>query len=274
LNPLKSSKDYNFKSTGGREYFINVCRPVATETWALKVDKPEDAAGFTRGDHEDFSIGSINTTLSVQDGNPLVVMTGGTLCANAGDLRASTVIRFLCDSSVSGSGEPRLIAQLPPSHDPSCGFFIEWSTEYACPTNEPGNWGFFAIFISLVAVLFFSYIVGGSFYNYFILQLRGFDVIPRYSFISLSDTIEFFRNLVDRMRSSSGNLHLGSGGMGRSWGHSDGGYRGLANSHEEQTSMLGGPPGFLDEEDEEEAAHETGSGAPPPGMDSEGVIRL
>ena len=131
----------------------------------------------------------------------------------------------------------------------------------------------FSFFYS-VGVIFALYMVCSLFYNYFVLQLRGFDLIPRYSFFSLSDTTEFFRGCMDRLRHrSSDSWHFSNGGMGSSWGHGQGGYRGLAASHEEGTSMLGGPPGFLDEQDEEDDEPET----PRPGgtgMDRSGVIRL
>lgn len=121
------------------------------------------------------------------------------------------------------------------------------------------------------------YIILGLLYNRYVLELRGFDQIPRYSLISFSDTMEFFRSCIDRVKSrASDSFHYSGGGMSRSWGGSGSGYRGLAGSREEQTSMLGGPPGFLDEEDEEEEATD---GNDPErgqtqGMDSDGVIRL
>ena len=51
------SKDYEFKSFSGRDYVVNVCKAIAHETWNIKVDKPEDVAGFTRRGHGDFSMG-------------------------------------------------------------------------------------------------------------------------------------------------------------------------------------------------------------------------
>ncbi|TCD70112.1 hypothetical protein EIP91_004841 [Steccherinum ochraceum] len=276
LNPLKSSKDYVFKAPSGQEYNINVCRAVATETWA--VDKPEVIAGFTRHDHGDFSIGSVNTTLTVVDGHPILTFTDGSACLSSNDLHASTAVRFVCDTSVFGSGSPQLIAQLPLADESACSFFIEWRTHVACPTHEKSSWSFTAIAATIVGIIFMLYIVCSLFHNYFVLQLRGFDLIPQYSFFSFSDTIEFFRSCVDRIksRSSSDTWHYGNGGMGNSWGRSGGGgYDGLAASHEEGASMLGGPPGFLDEmDDEEEDDPETPRAAGGGEMDRSGVIRL
>ncbi|EIN14343.1 hypothetical protein PUNSTDRAFT_21957, partial [Punctularia strigosozonata HHB-11173 SS5] len=60
LNPLKASTDYTFQSPGGREFIINVCRSVVSETWSPKVDDPDNIAAFTRdfgGIRGDFSLG-------------------------------------------------------------------------------------------------------------------------------------------------------------------------------------------------------------------------
>lgn len=123
-----------------------------------------------------------------------------------------------------------------------------------------------------------AYLICGTAYNYFVLGIRGFDVIPRYSFCSLSDTIEFCQNCTDKIKSlfTSDTFQYGGGGGWRDeWGSGGGSYRGLASSREEEASMLGGPPGFLDEEDDEEAVRESApQSAKPQGMDTNGVIRL
>jgi cation-dependent mannose-6-phosphate receptor len=51
------SEDYTFTSPNGHNYIINVCQPVMSETWAVKVDKPENIGGFTRREHGDFALG-------------------------------------------------------------------------------------------------------------------------------------------------------------------------------------------------------------------------
>ena len=120
--------------------------------------------------------------------------------------------------------------------------------------------------------LFMVYIIAGACYNYFILGLRGLDLIPRYSIFTLKDTIQFFRGCMARVKERSGSLHFGSGGMG-SWGsRSNGNYRGLAGSSEEEAGMLSGPPGYLDEMDDEDEPQENNSR--PAGMDPNGIIRL
>ncbi|KAI0081116.1 hypothetical protein K474DRAFT_1588342 [Panus rudis PR-1116 ss-1] len=253
LSPLKSSKDYEFSSPGGQKYKLNVCRPVAQEIWNPKVDKPEDIGGVTRRAHGDFSIGyAVNTTLQVVDGHPTIVMTAGNACTEDSKLKASTAVRFICDTSVFGAGKPQLIAQLPPPDENACAFFVEWRTHVACPTHERGSWSIWAIVGTIVGVLFMGYILLGLLYNRFVLELRGLDAIPRYSFFSFSDTVAFFRRCVGRVRPD--------GGLGRR------GYQGLA---EEEASMLGGPPGFLDEEEEEEEEAGRGEGRRE-GMDASG----
>ena len=103
-----------------------------------------------------------------------------------------------------------------------------------------------------------------------VLGLRGLDIIPRYSFFSLRDTISFFRMCFDKIKErSSDTLHFGNSGMGGWRRPGNGGYRGL---DEEQAGMLSGPPGYLDEQDDEEEEQHTNGH--PTGIDSNGVIRL
>lgn len=97
------------------------------------------------------------------------MLSDGSSCkANPGgsnlDLKASTIIEFICDTSIFGAGQPRLVGQLPPGDDEvGCAYFIEWGThvsdlsfsvqciltqsaQFACPTSEDGGvWGFFAM---------------------------------------------------------------------------------------------------------------------------------
>lgn len=76
------------------------------------------------------------------------IMTGGSECPNARGMYASSAIRFICDTSVFGSGtwtvrrgyrnmnpeltttpgKPELVAQLPPDDSEACAFFFEWRT--------------------------------------------------------------------------------------------------------------------------------------------------
>jgi len=79
-------------------------------------------------------------------------------------LKASTIIEFICDTSIFGTGQPRLVGQLPPGDDDiGCFYVIQWGThvsdssvlvkyilaqgiQFACPKGEDGGvWGFFSI---------------------------------------------------------------------------------------------------------------------------------
>lgn len=122
------------------------------------------------------------------------------------------------------------------------------------------------------ATLFLVYIIAGMCYNYLVLGLRGLDLVPRYSVFSIRGTVQFLRSCVERVKEHSESLHFGSSGMGSWRSRPNGtGYRGLAQSREEEAGMLGGPTGYLDDEDEDEGH---GSDSRPTGMDSNGVIRL
>ena len=82
----------------------------------------------------------------VREGNPVILMTDGSPCPNAGNQTASTAIRFICDSSAGtgtcctrvrqlrltspmSKGKPSMIATLPPDEENACAFFVEWRTE-------------------------------------------------------------------------------------------------------------------------------------------------
>ncbi|TFY68602.1 hypothetical protein EVJ58_g918 [Rhodofomes roseus] len=266
LSSLSANKDYEFDSPTGVKFVINVCKPVLSEKWALKVDRPADVGGIAQHERGSFSIGYANSSLAMYNGHPVSVMTGGSECANTQDMYASSAVRFICDTSVFGAGKPELVAQLPPGDNDACAFFIEWRTHVACPTHEKtGTVGFVTVVAAILGTLLMLYILVGTFYNRYVLELRGFDQIPR---ISFGGTIEFLRRCVDELKPSS--WHAGAGGWTR---QQRGGYSGLT---EEEGGLMAGPPGFLDEQDEEESTAPAADGysTRPAGMDSDGVIRL
>ncbi|KZT08637.1 uncharacterized protein LAESUDRAFT_648667 [Laetiporus sulphureus 93-53] len=268
LSSLKSSTDYRFKSPGGYEFVLNVCKPVVSDMWAIKVDDPAIVGGFSRHERGDFSIGNTNSTLVVQNGHPTLLMTGGSRCPGADTMTASTVVRFTCDTSVLG--QPELVAQLPPSDVDACSFFIEWRSHVACPTHEKtGRIGFVTVLAAILTTLFMLYILVGTFYNRYVLELRGFEQIPRISFFAFSDIIAFFGGCMDRTRHQP-SWHSNGGGTRRRGSGS--GYTGLA---EEEEAMMAGPPGFLDEHDEEDVRPQGAHGsenARPAGIDADGII--
>ncbi|RDB15728.1 hypothetical protein Hypma_003964 [Hypsizygus marmoreus] len=214
LSPLKASKDYEFQTPGGHLFVINVCKRPVRETFGLKDANNAEIGGFVRRDHGDFSIGALNTTLSVEESRPRITLTDGSLCkSKSGEnhIRASTVVEFVCDTSVFGSGSPRLVAQLPPGNDDdACAFFIEWRTHVACPTNEPGGaWGFFAFLIALIISLALLYLVLGTLYNRFVLRLRGVDQIPQFSVEAMKYHVN---EAVDWIKDVASGLSAGRGG--------------------------------------------------------------
>ncbi|KAJ7581271.1 mannose-6-phosphate receptor binding domain-containing protein [Mycena floridula] len=191
LQPLSSaSKDYGLRTSGDRILGLNVCKSVnwkvdvVQEPWALKDVDQSKVGAFIRREHGDFSIGETNTNLTLKDGHVQMFLTGGSKCPS--NERASTVIDFVCDPSVSDNGKPRLVAQLPIEEKDSCAFFIEWRTHVACSKNVGGGFGgFLASVITFILILMILYIVLGTLYNRFILNLRGFDQIPQFSFESM-----------------------------------------------------------------------------------------
>ncbi|KAG6845559.1 hypothetical protein H0H87_007237, partial [Tephrocybe sp. NHM501043] len=196
--------DYEFKTQENNLFVINVCRRPSKESFGLKDVDDAKIAGFVRRGHGDFSIGAVNTTLSMYDSNPRITLTGGSPCKlKSGDteLRGSTIIDFVCDTSVFGTGEPRIVAQFPPGgDDDACGYVLQWRTHIACPTNEPGGaWGFFAFLIFTIIALALLYLVAGTLYNRFVLRLHGMDQIPRFSIESMryhaSEAVDWIKDL-------------------------------------------------------------------------------
>ncbi|KAI0050592.1 mannose 6-phosphate receptor domain-containing protein, partial [Auriscalpium vulgare] len=243
LNPLSGSKDYTFKSPDGQEFALNVCKPAHYDTWNIGVEHPENVAGVTRKARGDFSIGELNTTVVIRDKHPLIVLTEGSMCPHAEHIRAMTAIRFICDTSVFGSGAPQLVAQLPPDDAEACAFFLEWRTHYACPSGKAaGFWGGFIAVLSIIAMIFLMvYVVGGTLYNRYVLGLRGFDQLPRISIFSFTDTLDYLSGFCDRFAGTRAQRwHDGP----RSWGGSGRrGFERLPVLPEEEEAMVGGQEG-------------------------------
>ena len=59
VTDLFYSSDYVFESFSGRNFTLNVCKPVVSEMWNPKVDNPKQVGGFVRGAHGDLSIGCV-----------------------------------------------------------------------------------------------------------------------------------------------------------------------------------------------------------------------
>ncbi|KAF5375607.1 hypothetical protein D9757_008549 [Collybiopsis confluens] len=228
LRPLRASNDYEISTENGHKILLNVCKPISTEMWGLKVPNAENVGGVIRKDHGDFSIGEKNTTLAMSEGNPKLVLKNGSNCKTS-DAKAETEIQFQCDTTELGSGSPRLKTRWPSDNqdDLACFFLIEWKTHYACPTGERGGpWGFFAILAIFIAVLVMLYLVLGTLYNRYILNLRGFDQIPQFSLEAMKyhsrEALDWFRDLMSQFYEGSQRSGWG-GNVPRSWGGARGG---------------------------------------------------
>ncbi|TDL26346.1 mannose 6-phosphate receptor domain-containing protein [Rickenella mellea] len=271
LNPLRSKKDYTFKSPSGREFVLNVCQSVSHETWNLKVDKPEDVAGFTRGERGDLSIGDVNTTVLVRDGSPVLLLADGSPCPKSSSMKASSAIRFICDTAVSGNGQPQFIAQLPPDEEDACSFFIEWRSQYACPTSA---WSSFAV-VSIVFLSVFLFLALVAVCSYYA-RRRGMD----FSISGLYEAISYYIHdcftwITHRDPWGSGGISRGLGG----WpGRRRDGFERLPRTREEEESIIHSQDGRFSLDEEDEAyEHRTANGdgrSLPQGMDGSGVIRL
>ncbi|KAJ8584103.1 mannose 6-phosphate receptor domain-containing protein [Rhizopogon salebrosus TDB-379] len=208
LNPLKVSKDYEFKTPGGHSFYLNVCRRVTTEPWSPGVPDGADIAGLVRKDHHDFAIGMVNTTLEMRDTGLMLHLSNGSPCPEGDNLYGSSAIMFLCDKSVYGSGNPVVISQWPEDDDQACQYTLEWRTHFACPTGERGLMSGIIVFIVITVMIFFMlFIVASTLYNRFVLRKRGFDQLAQLSKDHLLEVMEFcadlFRSILDNIRSSS-----------------------------------------------------------------------
>lgn len=175
------------------------------DSWNAKVSSPEKIAGVVRRDHGDLSVGEVNTTLTVYNGNPRMFLLNGSQCGGSSEgLKASTVIDFICEKGEFVRNTPKLSAQLPPDDALACGFVIEWRTRFACPTSEDGAIGLFGSLLVMIVVLLMIYLVLGTLYNRFVLGLSGFDQIPQFSIDSakyhLSNGLDYARDFVQTQR--------------------------------------------------------------------------
>ncbi|KAJ8507698.1 hypothetical protein ONZ45_g9948 [Pleurotus djamor] len=227
LTPLQASKDYEFKTQGGHQVVLNVCRSVRHETWGLDVEDPGEVGAFIRKDHGDFSMGKVNRTLAIKpptssSPNPSIQLTyaSGSLCKSSDSMHAQTTIEFICDTSVFSAGTPNLVAQFPPEDDLACGFYVEWRTHVACPTGERGVAGVFSMFLMTALILTMLYLVIGILHNRFVLHLQGYDQIPQFSLSSMryhvSHFVEWLKEVwqTGRFELPGGGSLGGGGGLG------------------------------------------------------------
>jgi hypothetical protein len=227
LNPLARNQDYEIDTDQGHKFKLNVCRPMADDQWHVSAPDKSKVAGVLRRDHGDLSIGEYNTTVSWSHTHLQLLFTNGSPCGKESEdgLRASTVVEFRCDHSTGHVGTPRLLAQLPPNDEQTCGFFVEWRTSYACPKYE-SSMGFFSILFVTVASLLSVYLIVGVLHNRFVLGLSGYDQIPQFSIASMkyhaTEAYSLAKDYISGLQTSR------PGGLGRA------GYQGVPKSTDEE----------------------------------------
>jgi len=215
LEALQSDTDYVVKSPlSAHEFTLNICQPVRSQLWNVLHLAEDQVGGFYRGQHGDFAIGSTNSTLSAIDGNPVLYMNNGSPCPNAGDsnMLANTAVRFICDSSMFGAGEPQLIAQFPADDEHACSFYFEWRTQHACPSGRKpaGVLHLLILFASFLIIALFVYLLCVTLYNRFSLGLRGWDQFPSMPCFS---PLRLFATLHDKI-TGRGDGFVGGPGVG------------------------------------------------------------
>ncbi|KAK8861528.1 hypothetical protein IAR55_002350 [Kwoniella newhampshirensis] len=178
LSSLSSAKADYVASVGDTIYNLNVCRGVVGELY--KIDDPDTVGGFVRRQDGDFSLGGVNTnlTISPMTNEPMLIMTDGSPCPLNPAETASTAIRFICSPSDFHAGNPVLMAALPPSD--SCHFYFEWKSHVACPTNPKQELqsGHYYVFGAILFIAILTWFGGVTLYNRFYLHKRGLSQFP------------------------------------------------------------------------------------------------
>jgi cation-dependent mannose-6-phosphate receptor len=95
----------------------------------------------------------------------------------------------------------------------------------------------------LIAIV--AYLVAGTLYNRFALGLRGMDQIPRISFFSFSDTMDFLKRITESCRGGSRPRQWGS------WGERNR-YSGFGRLAAEEEESIAHGRFSLEDEDEDE----------------------
>ncbi|KAG0364161.1 Cation-independent mannose-6-phosphate receptor CI-MPR [Gamsiella multidivaricata] len=155
------------------DFKLNVCHTVLQEE--LDVKNPENIASWGKKNKGD---------------NLLLEYTNGDDCPNTnGNYKKSTLIRFLCDTSVSGQGNPYLL-----SNNNDCNYWFEWRTPAACSTDRPSGSNGGGVFGTIIGVVVFVYFVGGIAYNRIVHHARGFKQIPNYQW--WIEAFDFVKDMV------------------------------------------------------------------------------
>ncbi|XP_054910202.1 cation-independent mannose-6-phosphate receptor [Poeciliopsis prolifica] len=120
LSPLtKPNGGYYNMTSGGYDYYINVCGPV-------KAAACPEKAGACQVEKSSWSLGEANSRLSYYDGLIQLTYSKGSQYNNANHTLRSTLISFLCDPE-AGAGSPEF--QVEDNYT----YNFRWYTSYACP---------------------------------------------------------------------------------------------------------------------------------------------
>ncbi|TFY80586.1 hypothetical protein EWM64_g3419, partial [Hericium alpestre] len=251
--------DYEFTSPSGQKFFINVCKSVIHETWNISVDS-EKVAGFISKDHGDFAIG----WFPVSDRRPYVRHDRRSIYLRHIGIRISLshncLLRTMEPAPSFWNGARIMPVRRAKKLDSGADCWSAW-------LNHALD--------RLIIVLMLG-LVGGTLYRRYVLQLRGFEQIPRISFFSFTDTLNALQTCGDRLLGRRGEAwHENS----QSWtarGTGRGrGFDRLPTLPEEEEAIMEGADEHQHEPPDEEPTHEHGvQAAEAPTQGGDGVIRL
>ncbi|KAG0215272.1 Cation-independent mannose-6-phosphate receptor CI-MPR [Mortierella sp. GBA30] len=190
LRPLirkDSDEDYTPKTgvDAQMDFKLNVCHAVLTKD--LDVKNPDDIASWGKK-IKGSSLGKLSKNPFFRGDSLLLEYKDGDDCPDAPYYKKSTLIRFVCDSSVSGQGTPYLI-----SNNNNCNFWFEWHTPAACSVERPSGGSSGGVFGTIIGVAIFVYFVGGIAYNRIVHHARGLKQIPNYH--SWVDAFDFVKDM-------------------------------------------------------------------------------
>ncbi|KAF9549627.1 Cation-independent mannose-6-phosphate receptor CI-MPR [Mortierella hygrophila] len=177
LRPLtKKDNDDDWTPDTGKdqsmEFKLNVCQKVQKKE--LDIKYPEDVASWGKR-NKGTSLGKLSKTPVFRGDSLILEYTNGDDCPNAANYRKSTTIQFVCDTSVSGQGNPYLISS---SND--CSYWFVWRTPVACSADRPSGGSSGGIFGTIIGVVVAVYFLGGIAYNRVVHHARGLKQIPNY----------------------------------------------------------------------------------------------
>ncbi|KAF9193932.1 Cation-independent mannose-6-phosphate receptor CI-MPR [Haplosporangium sp. Z 27] len=178
LSPLiRKDSDQDWTPDTGDDtsmsFKLNVCHVVLQKE--LDVKNPDGIASWGKIS-KGTSLGKMSKYPFFRGDSLLLEYKDGEDCPNTGgNYKKSTLIRFICDTSINGQGNPYLLSR---SND--CNFWFEWRTPVACPVDNPSSTSGGGVFGTIVGVAILVYLFGGIAYNRVVHHARGLKQIPNY----------------------------------------------------------------------------------------------